>query len=82
MTIVSLTIQQLSDDCGQGQEDMMKSLLAMILAMTVSMPVGSWAQQDQAALRRVHLMTGTGTIPRNPPTGSNISATPPLANRG
>ena len=66
MTIVSLTIQQLSDDCGQGQEDMMKSLLAMILAMTVSMPVGSWAQQDQAALRRVHLMTGTGTIPRNP----------------
>jgi L-asparaginase len=66
MTIMSLTIQQLSDDCGQGQEDMMKSLLAMILAMTVSMPVGSWAQQDQAALRRVHLMTGTGTIPRNP----------------
>src|SRR6516225_5622694 len=45
---------------------MMKSLLAMILAMTVSMPAGSWAQQDQAALRRVHLMTGTGTIPRNP----------------
>lgn len=44
----------------------MKSLLAMILAMTVSMPAGSWAQQDQAALRRVHLMTGTGTIPRNP----------------
>lgn len=66
MTIVSLTIQQLSDDCGRGQEDMMKSLLAMILAMTVSMPAGSWAQQDQAALRRVHLMTGTGTIPRNP----------------
>src|SRR5262245_28747956 len=45
---------------------MMKSLLAMILAMTVSMPAGSWAQQDQAALRRVHLMTGAGTIPRNP----------------
>ena len=66
MTIMSLTIQQLSDDCGRGQEDMMKSLLAMILAMTVSMPAGSWAQQDQAALRRVHLMTGTGTIPRNP----------------
>jgi len=44
----------------------MKSLLAMILAMTMSMPAGSWAQQDQAALRRVHLMTGTGTIPRNP----------------
>jgi L-asparaginase len=66
MTIMSLTIQQLSDDCGQGQEDMMKSLLAMILAMTVSMPAGSWAQQDQAELRRVHLMTGTGTIPRNP----------------
>jgi hypothetical protein len=40
----------------KGQEDMMKSLLAMILAMTVSMPAGSWAQQDQAALRRVHLM--------------------------
>ena len=66
MIIMSLTLQQLSDDCGQGQEDMMKSLLAMILAMTVSMPAGSWAQQDQAALRRVHLMTGTGTIPRNP----------------
>src|SRR5215467_10335121 len=45
---------------------MMKSLLAMILAMTVSMPAASWAQQDQAALRRVHLFTGAGTIPRNP----------------
>src|SRR5215472_10445675 len=45
---------------------MMKSLLAMILAMTVSMPAASWAQQDQSALRRVHLMTGAGTLPRNP----------------
>src|SRR3977135_1452650 len=44
----------------------MRSLLAMIFAMMVALPGAALAQQDQAALRRVHLMTGAGTIPRNP----------------
>ena len=44
----------------------MRSFLAMILAMTAAMPTVSSAQQDQAGLRRVHILTGVGTIPRNP----------------
>src|SRR5258705_7490355 len=44
----------------------MRSFLAMILAMMVSMSAISQAQQDQATLRRVHVMTGAGTLPRNP----------------
>ena len=44
----------------------MRSLLAMIFAMMVSFPGAAPAQQDQGALRRVHLMTGADTIPRNP----------------
>jgi L-asparaginase len=43
----------------------MRSLVAMILAMMVSFPAVSSAQ-EQSALRRVHLLTGAGTIPRNP----------------
>ena len=43
----------------------MRSLLTMILAMMVSLPAASHAQ-DQATLRRVHVMTGAGTLPRNP----------------
>jgi L-asparaginase len=38
----------------------------MVLAMTAAMPAVSSAQQDQAGLRRVHILTGAGTIPRNP----------------
>jgi len=45
-------------------EEQMRSLLAMIFAMMVALP--GLAQQDQSGLRRVHLMTGAGTIPRNP----------------
>ena len=44
----------------------MKSFLGVILAMMVSIPIASWAQQPQAPLQRVHLMTGAGTLPRNP----------------
>jgi hypothetical protein len=44
----------------------MRSLFAMILAMMVAMPAVSTAQQEQSALRRVHVMTGAGTLPRNP----------------
>jgi len=44
----------------------MRSLFAMILAMMVSFPAISSAQQDQGTLRRVHVMTGAGTLPRNP----------------
>src|SRR5712672_1619405 len=44
----------------------MRSLLAMMFAMMVSLPGAALAQQDQSSLRRVHLMTGAGTIPRNP----------------
>lgn len=39
----------------------------MILAMMAAFPAASSAQQqDTAALPRVHLITGIGTIPRNP----------------
>jgi L-asparaginase len=38
----------------------------MILAMMVAFPAVASAQQDQSALRRVHILTGAGTIPRNP----------------
>jgi L-asparaginase len=38
----------------------------MVLATMVAMPAVSSAQQDQAGLRRVHILTGVGTIPRNP----------------
>jgi L-asparaginase len=38
----------------------------MVLAMTAAMPAVSSAQQDQAGLRRVHILTGAGTIPRSP----------------
>src|SRR5215470_361533 len=44
----------------------MRSLFAMILAMMVSMPAVATAQQEQTALRRVHVLTGAGTLPRNP----------------
>jgi hypothetical protein len=44
----------------------MRSLFAMILAMMIAMPAVSTAQQEQTALRRVHVMTGAGTLPRNP----------------
>ncbi len=44
----------------------MRSLSAIILAMVVSYPAVSLAQQDKGALMRVHLMTGPGTLPRNP----------------
>jgi L-asparaginase len=44
----------------------MRSLFAMILAMMVSFPAVSSAQPDQTTLRRVHVMTGAGTLPRNP----------------
>lgn len=44
----------------------MRSLFAMILAMMIAIPAVSTAQQEQTALRRVHVMTGAGTLPRNP----------------
>jgi L-asparaginase len=43
----------------------MRSLLAMVLALGVSIPTMASAQQDR--LPRVHLLTGVGTLPRNPP---------------
>ena len=45
----------------------MKRLFAAILAVAVSIPTVSLAQQqDKGAQMRVHLMTGPGTLPRNP----------------
>ena len=44
----------------------MKYLFAMTLALVVSMPTVSSAQQDKGALMRVHVITCTGTLPRNP----------------
>jgi L-asparaginase len=38
----------------------------MVLATMVAVPAVSSAQQDQTKLRRVHILTGVGTIPRNP----------------
>jgi L-asparaginase len=45
----------------------MQLVVAAILAIAVSIPTPSLAQQpDKGALMRVHLMTGPGTLPRNP----------------
>jgi L-asparaginase len=44
----------------------MRSLYAAVLAAVISMPVISSAQQEKPALQRVHLVTGVGTLPRNP----------------
>jgi L-asparaginase len=44
----------------------MKSLFAMTLALALSVPAMSSAQPDKGAKMRVHLITCTGTLPRNP----------------
>jgi L-asparaginase len=44
----------------------MRSFVAMILAMMVFAPAVASAQRGQTALPRVHVMTGAGTLPRNP----------------
>ena len=44
----------------------MKYLFAMALALVVSMPTMSSAQSDKGAKMRVHVITCTGTLPRNP----------------
>ena len=44
----------------------MRSLFAITLAMLVSTPTVSSAQQEKGALMRVHVITCTGTLPRNP----------------
>src|SRR5215475_3173829 len=44
----------------------MKSLLTLVLGAAISMPAVSSAQQTTQALQRVHLITGAGTLPRNP----------------
>ena len=44
----------------------MRSVFAVALALAISMPVISSAQQGKPALQRVHLFTGVGTLPRNP----------------
>jgi L-asparaginase len=44
----------------------MKAIVALLFALAVSFPAVSVAQQEQTSLRRVHLITGVGTLPRNP----------------
>jgi len=44
----------------------MKSLLAMMLALITTIPTPALAQQDKGTLMRVHVITCTGTLPRNP----------------
>ena len=44
----------------------MRNFLAMTLAMMVSIPSLAAAQQEQGSMQRVHVMTGAGTLPRNP----------------
>ncbi len=41
-------------------------VVAVILAMVVSIPAVSSAQQNPPTLARVHVITGIGTLPRNP----------------
>jgi hypothetical protein len=47
----------------------MRSLLATILALMVSLAGTVSAQDDQSGMRRVHVMTGARTLPRNPANG-------------
>src|SRR5437763_8266368 len=44
----------------------MRSFFAIILAAAISVPGAASAQQDRPGLARVHLVTGVGTLPRNP----------------
>jgi L-asparaginase len=44
----------------------MKSFVAIILAAAIAFPAVSMAQQGAPGLPRVHVMTGPGTLPRNP----------------
>src|SRR6266849_729111 len=44
----------------------MRSSLATILALMVLLAGTVSAQHEQSGLRRVHVMTGAGTLPRNP----------------
>jgi len=44
----------------------MRSLLTLVLGAAILMPAVSSAQQTTQALQRVHLITGVGTLPRNP----------------
>jgi L-asparaginase len=44
----------------------MKRVCAMVLAAAVSIPAVSFAQPDRGTQVRVHVITGAGTLPRNP----------------
>jgi L-asparaginase len=44
----------------------MKSLIAIALAVAASMPSVAFAQPDKGPQMRVHVITCTGTLPRNP----------------
>jgi hypothetical protein len=44
----------------------MKSLFTTTLALVALMPAPSSAQPEKGALMRVHVITCTGTLPRNP----------------
>jgi L-asparaginase len=44
----------------------MKTLIAIVLAAAATFPGAAIAQQASPALARVHVMTGPGTLPRNP----------------
>jgi L-asparaginase len=47
-------------------EERMWRLFAIAFGLIFSIPAVATAQQDTAALARVHVMTGPGTLPRNP----------------
>jgi L-asparaginase/Glu-tRNA(Gln) amidotransferase subunit D len=44
----------------------MRSLFTLLLGAAIAMPAMSSAQQPTQTLQRVHLITGVGTLPRNP----------------
>src|SRR5215475_11530732 len=44
----------------------MRYIVTVVLAAAVLMPGASVAQQGTVTLQRVHLVTGVGTLPRNP----------------
>jgi L-asparaginase len=44
----------------------MKGFVAIVLAAAIAFPAVSMAQQGPSEMARVHVMTGPGTLPRNP----------------
>jgi L-asparaginase len=44
----------------------MRKFAVILMGLAISMPTAASAQQDKPSLQRVHVITGAGTLPRNP----------------